>query len=59
MKLINLVRTLLAAPFIGLAWVSYKLYEFIDPYLNWELERYPDYLEIELDEWDDDDLDCC
>lgn len=56
MKLIDLLRTLIAAPFIAVAWVFYKLYEFIDPYVEWELDRYPDYLELDFDDvWDS----CC
>lgn len=56
MKLIDLLRSLLAWPFIAIAWVFYKVYEFIDPYKEWELERFLDFMIIE-DE--DDDWDCC
>lgn len=50
MKLIDLLRSLLAWPFIAVAWVFYKVYEFIDPYVEWELDRYSEYIAIDFDD---------
>ena len=58
MKLINLLRTLLASPFLAVAWIFYKVYEFVDPYAEWELAYYNDILLFDDDDWDDFD-NCC
>jgi hypothetical protein len=53
--LINNLRWLLGLPFIGVAWVFYKIHLLIDPYTDWELDQYVDFI---FDDFDDDE-DCC
>lgn len=60
MKFFDLLRTIIAWPFLAVTWVFYKVYEFVDPYTEWELEH---YVGIDIFEFfetdDDDDEDCC
>ena len=58
MKLINLLRTILAWPFLAVAFVFHRVYAFIDPYVEWELEYYNDIFFFDDDDWDDFD-NCC
>ena len=61
MKYLNNLRWLLGLPFIGVAWLFYKLHEIIDPYTNWELGQY-ELWTVALDDLIDelcDDEDCC
>lgn len=57
MKFFDLLRTIIAWPFLAVAWIFYKVYEFVDPYVEWELEHYADI--FEFFEIDDDEDDCC
>lgn len=57
MKLINLLRSILSAPFIVVAWVFFKAYQFIDPYCRWELDYYDDIF-VEFINLDDYELAC-
>jgi hypothetical protein len=55
MKLLDLLRTIIAWPFLAVAFVFYKVYEFIDPFAEWELNYYNDIILFD----DCDDEDCC
>lgn len=59
MRYLNNLRWLLGLPFIGVAWLFYKLHEIIDPYTDWELEQY-EVLDFDDEFWDsyyDEDCD--
>jgi hypothetical protein len=60
MKFFDLLRTIIAWPFLAVAWIFYKIYEFVDPYVEWELDHYgtPIFIVEEDDDWDDFD-NCC
>lgn len=57
MKFFDLLRTIIAWPFLAVAFLFWKVYEAVDPFVEWELEHYNDVIIFGLD--DDDEDDCC